>query len=126
MDDADDLDKAFASGAKFVNIHRFGNEYEATLSSFRDLEADDGLEHFEHAAVKGKGPTAAAAVRDALTKLRPAPMIEVREIKVVNGRKIVPLALAESTTRIKGLHAVEPVIDGPAEESPAPEPETAA
>jgi len=126
MDD-DLLDQAFAAGAMHVNIMRFRDEYEVRLSAFRDLESEDGVEHTEHAGVVGRGRTPALALREAVAKLRPTPAIEVREIRVVNGRKVVPLALAESTTRIKGLRAPDvEVVDEVSGKSPAgSEPEAA-
>jgi hypothetical protein len=127
MDD-DLLSQAFAAGAKSVNVHRFGREYEVQLWAYRDLDSTDGVQHTEHASAKGRGPTPALALREAIAKLRPTPAIEVREIKPV-GRRVVPLALAESTTRIKGARApeAEVVVDEDGEKSPAaePEPETA-
>jgi len=112
MDD-DLLERAFAAGAKSINIMKIGRTYHATLGAWRDLDSDDGIDHTEHASAKGEGRTPSLAMRDAIARLRPTPAIEVREIKPVNGRRIVPLALAESTTRIKGLLPASPT-RGPA------------
>lgn len=104
------IDQAFAAGAVTVTVMQVGRTYIATLHAWRDLARRDSVSHTEHATVEGRGASGSLALREAIAKLRPTPAIEVREIHMVDGRRVVPLALAESTTRIKGIRAPEPEV----------------
>lgn len=101
------LARAFAAGAANVSVMKIGDDYVATISAWRTIDDHSGVSHSEHASSRGEGSTPDFAMREAIAKLQPTPAIEVREIKrnraLGEARDVVPAALADRVTRIKGL-----------------------